>query len=149
MRSTPLEWFRDEDGDWTIHAGRRGEFVALLVGLPVVIWLFVSELGALDPGWRWPVIPLGIVAGIAYTRRYRSLVIDALPEDSSATILLTLFGSGFGLSTLETLHLARPVLLFALAAGTTVAVVYALRLLSPLHDGCEPARRGVDPPGTV
>ncbi|SFS76986.1 hypothetical protein [Halostagnicola kamekurae] len=149
MRSIPLEWFRDEDGDWTVFADRRGEFVVLLAGLPLVVWLLASEVGGLDPGWRWPAVPLGIVVGIAYTRRYRSLVIDALPEDSSTTILLTLFGSGFGLSTLETLHLAQPVLLFVLAAGTTVALVYALRLLSPLHDGCEPARRGVDPPGTI
>lgn len=149
MRFTPLEWFRDDDGDWTVPKGRRGEFVALLVGLPVVTWLLVSELGTLDPGWRWPVVPLGIVAGILYTRRYRSLVIDAIPDDLGTTLLLTLFGGGFGLSTLEALNLARPMLFFTLAAGLTVALVYALRLLSPLHDGCQPARRGVDPPKTL
>ncbi len=141
-----LEWFRDEDGDWTVPRGRKGEFVALAVGLPVLAWFLAAETGTLHPGWLWPVIPLGIVGGVLYTRRFRTRVLEAVPDDMSSWMLLTMFGGGFGLSTLEAFALARPVMFFALAAGLTILGVYTLRLLSPLHEECQPARRGVEPP---
>ncbi|MDJ1430641.1 hypothetical protein [Halostagnicola sp. A-GB9-2] len=141
-----LEWFRDENGDWTVPRGRKGEFVALAVALPVLAYFVAPDPGALHPGWLWPVIPLGIASGLLYTRRYRRHVIDAIPEDTGSWVILTMLGGGFGLSTLEALGLARPAMFFALAAGLTILSVYTLRLLSPLHDDCEPARRGVEPP---
>ncbi|SDQ52318.1 hypothetical protein [Natronobacterium texcoconense] len=145
-----LEWFRDEDGDWTVPDGREGELLVLLVFLPVV--------GAyahlrFDFGWpqgtaQWIVATLGLFGGYLYAIHVREYVLRYVSTDYSWLTPFLLFGSG--IAGLGEYVLRRPsILLPCLVAGGTVLVVYSLWLLSPFQDGLEPARRGVEPPSAV
>ncbi|EMA39504.1 hypothetical protein [Halobiforma nitratireducens] len=161
MAESPLEWFR-EDGEWTTPDGRPAELLVLVVGIPVFAWLVSLRSGIALP-WSaptsgvtgtaaqfrpWGAAGLGLFAGFLYAVYYRDVIVSRLPEFSSWT-LLSLFGGGFGLSTLEVLPATSSVTAFLLTAGTTVLVIYLLWLASPLHDGLTPSRRGVEPPAAV
>ncbi|NKE35633.1 hypothetical protein GWG54_07350 [Natronococcus sp. JC468] len=149
MARTPLDPFRDEDGDWTTPSGRAGEFLALLVGLPLFAWFASSDLGGLALGDGWLALVVGVWAGFAYAAFFRERLLAAVPDWLGSWTLGSLITGGFGLSVLEVVHLAEPTVLVVLAAGATVLVVSMLRLVSPLHDGMEPQRRGVEPPASA
>ncbi|TYL40512.1 hypothetical protein CV102_02790 [Natronococcus pandeyae] len=120
---SPLEWFHDDDG-WARPDGRNGEFLALLVGLPAFAWFASGDLGGLALGESWLAVSLGVCCGFAYAAYYRQRL-------------------------LEVVHLPTPTVLFVLAAATTVLGLYALRFVSPLHEGIEPPRRGAEPPAAI
>ncbi|MDG5759959.1 hypothetical protein QA600_11475 [Natronococcus sp. A-GB1] len=149
MARTPLNPFRDEDGSWTSPSGREGEFLVLLVGLPIFAWFAAVDLGGLAPGESWPALAAGVWAGVAYAVFFRERLLEAVPDDFGGWTLVSLLTGGFGLSILEFVHLGEPTALFVLAAGTTVLAVSAIRLVSPLHEGMEPQRRGVEPPASA
>ncbi|ELY60184.1 hypothetical protein C491_02760 [Natronococcus amylolyticus DSM 10524] len=149
MTRVLLEPFRDEDGDWTSPSGRAGEFLVLLVGLPIFAWFAAVDLGGLAVGDGWFALAVGVWAGFAYAAFFRERLLEAVPDDLGGWTLVSLFTGGFGLSILEVVHLGAPTALFVLAAGATVLAVSMLRLVSPLHDGMEPQRRGVEPPASV
>jgi hypothetical protein len=148
MDWSPLEWFRDDDG-WTRPDGREGEFLALLVGLPTFAWFASGDLGGLAPDESWLAISLGACCGFAYAVSYRRRLLEAVPDGVGAWTILSLVTGGFGLSVLEVVHLAAPTVLFVLAAGATVLILYGVRLVSPLHEGMEPPRRGAEPPASI
>ncbi|AGB32696.1 hypothetical protein C488_08607 [Natrinema pellirubrum DSM 15624] len=143
------EWFRDDDGDWQVPEGRRGEFVALLVGLPLYAWAADFYLGLPAIVHYWPAVLLGASCGFAYTTPYRDRVTDPLPDWAPASQLLSLLVGGIGLDLLEIVQLADPFVTLLLAAGCTVLSIYLVRLASPFHRGLEPPRRGVEPPTAV
>ncbi|AGB36736.1 hypothetical protein [Natronococcus occultus] len=149
MTRTPLDRCRDEDGDWITPSGRVGEFLVLLVGLPLFAWFAAGDLGGLAPGESWLALAVGVWAGFAYAILFREWLLAAVPDELGGWTVVSLATGGFGLSVLEVVHLAAPTVLFVLAAGTTVLVVSLLRLVSPLHDGMEPQRRGVEPPASA
>lgn len=145
MARLSLERFRDGDG-WTRPDGREGEFLALLVGLPTFAWFAFGDLGGVAPDENWLTLSLGVCCGFGYAVRYRQRLLEAVPDWLGGWTVVSLTTGGFGLSALEIVHLAAPTVLFVLAAGTTVLACYGLRLVSPLHEGMEPPRRGVEPP---
>ncbi|WP_394741550.1 hypothetical protein [Natronococcus roseus] len=149
MTRVLLEPFLDEDGDWTSPSGRAGEFLVLLVGLPLFAWFASADLGGLEPGDGWLALAVGVWVGFAYAAFFRERLLEAVPDWLGGWTLGSLITGGFGLSVLEVVHLAEPTVLFVLAAGTTVLVVSLLRLVSPLHEGMEPQRRGVEPPASA
>ena len=149
MTRTSLGSFRDEDGDWTGPSGRAGEFLVLLVGLPIFAWFAAIDLGGLAPGESWPALAAGVWVGFAYAAFFRERLLEAVPDWLGGWTLGSLITGGFGLSVLEVVHLAEPTVLVVLAAGATVLAVSMLRLVSPLHDGMEPQRRGVEPPASA
>jgi hypothetical protein len=149
MTRNPLEPFRDEDGNWTSPSGREGELLVLLVGLPMFAWFASVDLGGLALGESWLALALGVCAGSAYAVFFRERLLEAVPDDLGSWTLVSLFTGGFGLSVLEVVHLGAPTALFVLAAGTTVVAISAIRFVSPLHEGMEPQRRGVEPPASA
>lgn len=149
MTRVLLEPFRDEDGDWTSPSGRAGEFLVLLVGLPIFAWFAAVDLGGLAPDKSWLALALGVWAGSAYAVFFREQLLEAVPDDLGGWTLVSLVTGGFGLSVLEVVHLGAPTALFVLAAGTTVLAVSAIRLVSPFHEGMDPQRRGVEPPASA
>jgi hypothetical protein len=81
--------------------------------------------------------------------RYRQRLLGAVPDWVGAGTAVSLLTGGFGLSILQVVHVATPTVLFALAAGSTVLSISVLRLVSPMHEGMNPQRRGVDPPSSA
>lgn len=140
------EWFRDDDGSRQFPEGRRGEFVALLVGLPLYAGYLHWKTGLPRPLEYWPAVILGACGGFCYAAYYRSVIADRVPDWADAGQLLSLLIGGAGLSVLRLVRLADPAICFLLAAGGTILLTYAVRLCSPLHPGLEPPRRGVEPP---
>lgn len=145
-----LEWFRDDDGEWTAN-GRRRELLVLVVGLPLFASSVAGELGAPWPASSadWVGLSLGVAAGFLYASRARDAIHGVLPGWATGWTILTSVLGGVGLSALELVRVATPTALFVLAAGTTALGVYLCRLCSPFHDGMKPPRRGVDPPGAA
>ena len=148
-----LEWFRDDDGDWTTPDGRRLEFVALAVGLPAFAWYVPGRLDLSVPspwtGTWWLVAALGVCGGFCYAVFVRDAVVDAVPTDGSGWTVISLLGSSVGVSIFEHVPAAGAAVLFLLVAGAATLAIYLLRLLSPFHRGLEPARRGVEPPTAI
>lgn len=149
MGRRPLEWIRDEDGSWQFPEGRRGEFVTLAVGLPFVALFAHTDTGLAHPLEYWPAVIVGACCGFLYATSYRGAIVERVPDWVSVGQLLSLLAGGAGLTILRIVRIAEPAVLFVLAAGGTILLVYAVRLCSPLHDGLEPPRRGVDPPPAV
>ncbi len=149
MTRTPLEPFRDGDGNWASPSGRAGEFLVLLVGLPLFAWFASVDLGGFAAGNSWLALTVGVWVGVAYAVFFRERLLAAGPDDLGGWTVVSLATGGFGLSVLEAVHLGAPTALFVLAAGTTVLVVSLIRLVSPLHEGMEPQRRGVEPPASA
>ncbi len=142
-------WFRDDDGSWQFPDGRRGEFVALLVGLPLYTWFVRADAGIPAPREYWLAVVLGACGGFWYAAYYRERVADRLPNWADIGQLLSLVIGGFGLSILRLIDLGEPTVCFLLTAGGTVLSIYLVRLVSPFHSGLEPPRRGVEPPTAV
>lgn len=141
-------WFRDDDGSWRFPDGRRGEFVTLLVALPIYGVLVRIDTGLprpIDHPW---IVLLGACCGLLYATQYRDRIADRVPDWADGGQLLSLVLGGLGLNVLKLVHLADPIVLFVFAAGGTVLCIYAVRLCSPVHRGLEPPRRGADPPPT-
>ncbi|OIB58603.1 hypothetical protein [Natrialba sp. SSL1] len=136
----------DGNNGWTLPEGRRREFVALAIGLPVFAWFVSSDVGSLAPTTHWLPVLVGVCCGFLYAVHVRDAVIDAIPDGLSGWTSLSLLSGGAGLSLLEVFHIATPTVVFILVAGGTILAIYSLRLVSPLHDGLQPARRGVEPP---
>ncbi|MGQ3412128.1 hypothetical protein ACT4ML_07675 [Natrinema sp. LN54] len=147
------DWFRDDDGGWQIPDGRRGEFVALLVGLPLYIAYLRWDIGLPQPLEYWPVVLVGACCGLFYVTTYRDRIADRVPDYTpdwaDAGQLLSLLLGGAGLSLLRLVHIADPTLVFLLSACGTVLLCYAVRLCSPVHPGLEPPPRGAEPPPAV
>ncbi|THE63578.1 hypothetical protein D8Y22_17305 [Salinadaptatus halalkaliphilus] len=144
MIAAVRKWFR-EDGEWTLPDGRRGELIVLAIGLPVFIWFVHADGGLPSVGDIWIAGAIGTGAGYLYTGRYRERVVDTVPAVNGWTVV-SLFAGGFGLSVLEVFYLADPAVAFLVAAGVTIAGIYAVRLVSPVHEGVQPPARGVEPP---
>ncbi|ELZ12935.1 hypothetical protein NP511_05330 [Natrinema thermotolerans] len=149
-RREPIrEWFRDDDGDWRFPEGRRGEFVVLVVGLPLYAWVADVYVGLPAVVDYWPAVLLGACCGFSYTTRYRDRIVDRLPDWAPASQLLSLLVGGIGLDLLEIVQLADPFVTLLLTAGCTAMLISLIRLASPFHRGLEPPRRGVEPPTAV
>ena len=152
MSRVPLEWFRDEDG-WTTPTGRRGELVALAVAVPSLALVAYAWTDLLQAGRHWPVASVGVLAGVCYAWFCREYVLgyvrEYAPDDVGSWTILSLFGGGIGVPALESIPAAGAVVALLLAAGGTILAVYLLRLVSPLHEGVQPLRRGADPPSAV
>lgn len=144
-----VSWFRDADGNWTLPESRRREFVGLAIGLPVFAWFVSPDTGPLAPSEHWLAVLVGVCCGFLYVTYVRSAVLEAIPEGLSGWTALSLLGGGFGLSLLQVVHLATPTVIFVLVAGAVILGIYVLRLVSPLHDGLQPPRRGVEPPSAL
>lgn len=148
----PLAWFRDDDGGWTVPEGRRGELLVLVVGLPLFAWLVPAQadlsLPARRTGAWWTAVSVGVCCGFCYAVLVREYVVAAVPNTNAWTII-SMLGSSAGLSVFEHVPAAGAVALGLAAAGATVVGIYTLWLLSPLHEGIEPARRGVEPPAAL
>ncbi|NUC72624.1 hypothetical protein HTZ84_09930 [Haloterrigena sp. SYSU A558-1] len=142
------EWFRDEDG-WTTPDGRRGELVELVVALPVFAFFATRETGVPLPTAHPAAVVLGALCGFCYAVYWRERVLSLIPEQLRTVAVSTFLGGGVGLSVLRIVHLAAPAVLFVVAAGTTIAAIYAAWLCSPLEDGLRPPRRGVEPPSSL
>lgn len=146
MASSHLEWFRD-DGEWTTPTGRRGELVALVVTLPVALWFVTGRDGFTWPQatTAWLAATVGLWCGYAYAVHYRERILERLPdEDIGGWTLFSLFSGGLGMSALELLPATGALVIALFATGVTIVAISLLRLASPLHDGLEPARRGVE-----
>ncbi|ELY70421.1 hypothetical protein [Natrinema versiforme] len=143
-----LDWFRDDDGSWQLPEGRRGEFVALLVGFPFYVGYLHWDIGLPRPLEYWPAVLLGACCGLLYVTTYRDRIADRLPDWADAGQLLSLLLGG-GLGLLRLVHIAAPTLVFLLSACGTALLCYAVRLCSPVHPGLEPPPRGADPPPAV
>ncbi|WP_229380171.1 hypothetical protein [Haloterrigena salifodinae] len=141
------EWFRDEDG-WTTPDGRRGELVELVVALPVFAFFATRETGAPSPTDRPIAVLLGVCCGFGYAVYWRERLLSRIPEQLRTFAVTFVLGGGTGLSLLQLVHLAAPTIVFVVAAGTTIAAIYATWLCSPLEDGLRPPRRGVEPPSS-
>ncbi len=142
-------WFRDDDGDWQFPDGRRGEFVALLVALPVYGGLVHVDTGLPRPiDHPWMVL-LGACCGLLYATYYREAITGRVPDWADGGQLVSLLLGGFGLDILKLVHLADPVVLFGFIGGWTILCIYAVRLCSPVHRGLEPPRRGADTPPAI
>jgi hypothetical protein len=89
---------------------------------------------------------VGVCCGLGYALWYRQRLLAAVPDRVGTGTAVSLVTGGFGLSFLELVHPAGPAVLFVLAAGSTVLSIYGLRLVSPMHEGMKPQRRGVEPP---
>lgn len=144
-----VSWVRDGDGGWTLPDGRRREFIGLAIGLPVFAWFVADDVGPLAPSQHWPVMVLGVCCGVYYAASVRSTVFELLPDGLSDMTVLSLLSGGAGLSLLEIVHLATPTVVFLVTAGVTILGIYVIRLVSPLHDGLQPSRRGVEPPPAI
>lgn len=147
--AAPLEWFRDDEGGWSAPDGRRLEFVALVVGLPLVAWYVPGRFDvSLPQFWSlpwWFTVTLGVYCGFCYAV-VRDALVEAVPTDHSGWTVISILGSSIGFSIFEYVPAPGIVLPAFLIAGATIVGIYLLRLLSPFHDGLEPARRGVEPP---
>ena len=148
-----LEWFRDDDGGWTTPDGRRLEFLALAVGVPLFARYapgrVVPPLPRPWSGTWWFVATLGVCCGFCYAVVVRDAVVDAVPTDGSGWTVISILASSVGFSVFEYVPAAGAVVLCLIVGGATVLAIYLLRLLSPFHEGLEPARRGVEPPTAV
>ncbi|OVE85686.1 hypothetical protein [Natronolimnobius baerhuensis] len=147
MAASLLEWVCDEDGDWTTPTGRRGELVALVVTLPVALWFVTGRDGFAWPqgNTAWLAATVGLWCGYAYAVHYREPIVEYLLEkDIGGLTLFTLFSGGLGISALEFLPATGALVVALLVAAVTIIVISLLRLVSPLHRGLEPARRGVE-----
>lgn len=145
-------WFRDDDGGWTFPEGRRGELLVLVVGLPLLAWLVPVQADLTLPSRRtdawWTAVSLGVCCGFCYAVILREHLVAAVPDGNAWTIVSVL-GSSVGVSAFNHLPAAGAVALGLAATGTTVVAIYVLWLLSPLHEGIEPAKRGVEPPAAL
>lgn len=149
MFGSPLRWFRDEDGDWTTPEGRRGEFVVLLIGLPALAFFTHAGEGLPYPTENPLAVAVGVCCGLLYATDYLSPLVERLPDGVGKWTFVSVFGGGFGLSVLELIHLTAPTVLFIFAAGGTILTIYTFRGLSPVHDGFQPPKRGVEPPPAI
>lgn len=149
MTVSALEWFRDEDGEWTAPEGRRGEFVALPIVLPVVAWTGLGGSGLPGIAPPWLSASLGVCCGYLYATRYRDVVVRYVPDRLVDWSLVSFLGGSLGGSVLELVPLTDGQVAFVLAACATVLGTYTLRLLSPVHRGLEPPRRGVESPASL
>ncbi|OLZ41584.1 hypothetical protein A6E15_11585 [Natrinema saccharevitans] len=131
------EWFRD-DGSWQVPDGRRGEFVALLVGLPLYASIVHFDAGLPAPREYWPAVVLGACGGFWYVAYYREGLADQLPDWAGVEQVLSFVIGGVGLSLLRLIDLGNPTVCFLLTACGTVLSIYLVRLVSPFHRGVEP-----------
>ena len=143
-----LEWFRDDDG-WTTPNGRRGELVALVLGLPIFCFAVTRQTGLPNAFESPGAVLLGTVCGFCYAVYWRQRLCALIPDGLRNFVLGSLLSGGLGLSLLEIVDLAVPTVLFVLAAIGTVLAIYLAWLLSPMQDGLQPPRRGVSPPQSV
>ncbi|RKD97716.1 hypothetical protein [Halopiger aswanensis] len=147
-------WFRDDEGGWTFPDGRRGELLVLLAGLPLFAWLVPVQADLTLPArWTdawWTAATLGVCCGFCYAVIAREYLVAVVP-DTNAWTVVSIVGSSVGVSAFRHVPAAGTVTvgLVAAAAGATIAVIYALWLLSPLTEGVRPARRGVEPPAAL
>uniref|UniRef100_A0A7D6CTX1 Uncharacterized protein n=1 Tax=Natrinema zhouii TaxID=1710539 RepID=A0A7D6CTX1_9EURY len=142
-------WFRDDDGGWQFPEGRRGEFVTLALTLPCLAVFIHADTGLPRPTEYWPAMILGVGSGFLYATSYRDATVERVPDWASIGQVVSLLAGGFGLTLLRLVHVADSTVLFVLAAGGTIVVIYGVRLCSPFHPGLEPPRRGVESPPTV
>ncbi|AXR78827.1 hypothetical protein [Natrarchaeobaculum sulfurireducens] len=148
MGSRPLSWVRD-DGEWTTPGGRRGEFLVLLVGLPVFAWFVHTGPGLPQITDHGFAAALGVGCGFWYTTAGRERIVASVPEGIGTWTVVSAFSGGIGLSVLEFVPATDALIAVLLVAGTTVVCIYVLRLVSPIHDGVQPPRRGAAPPPAV
>jgi len=144
-----FRWFRDDDGSWQFPEGRRGEFVTLALTLPALAVFVHADTGLPRPTEYWPIVILGVCSGFLYVTSFREPILERVPDWVSVGQVISLLAGGLGLTLLRLVHVADPTVLFILAAGGTITLVYGVRLCSPFHPGLEPPRRGVEPPPVV
>ncbi|WP_176548100.1 hypothetical protein [Natrinema sp. CBA1119] len=149
MTHPVFRWFRDDDGSWQFPEGRRGEFVTLALSLPALATFVHIDGGLPRPLEYWPAVILGVCSGFLYATSYREPIVERVPDLVSVGQVFSLLVGGFGLTLLRLIHVADPTVLFILAAGGTITLVYGVRLCSPFHPGLDPPRRGVEPPPAV
>lgn len=149
MTHSVFRWFRDDDGSWQFPEGRRSELVTLALTLPCLAVFVHADTGLPRPTEYWPAVILGVCSGFLYATSYREPIVERVPDWVSVGQVVSLLAGGFGLTLLRLVHIADPTVLFILAAGGTIVVIYGVRLCSPLHPGLEPPRRGVEPPPAV
>ncbi|MXV63734.1 hypothetical protein GS429_17040 [Natronorubrum sp. JWXQ-INN-674] len=142
-----LEWFRDDDG-WAVPDGRRGELVGIVLCLPVFLFLLSTETGIPNPAEHPVAVVLGTLCGFCYAVYWRRQLLSAVSE-RIRNFAISFFFGGLGLSLLRIIHIAETTAVFVLAACGTVVAIYAVWLLSPMHDGVRPPRRGVEPPAAA
>ncbi|GAB3666031.1 hypothetical protein [Halopiger thermotolerans] len=148
----PLAWFRDDEGDWTVPEGRCGELLVLVVGLPLFAWLVPAQADlSLPARWTdawWTAVSVGVCCGFCYAVITREYLVAAVP-DTNAWTIVSFLCSSVGFSVFRHVPAAGAVAVGLVAAGATIVGIYALWLLSPLHEGIGPARRGVEPPSAL
>lgn len=138
-----IEWFRDDDG-WQFPDGRRGEFVGLVIVLPVAVWYVQRTVGS-HSILEWPIaLVAGVYCGFVYVAYVRDRV--RTHRSGKAGTVVSIGLAAFSIGSLDSIGLAEPAVVLLGSATVTVLVVYLIRLCSPVHDGLQPPRRGVEPP---
>jgi hypothetical protein len=85
-------------GAWVICKERRAPAVALLLGWPLVVWLFISGIPYENPRFLLPTLPaIGALAGIGYEKLRVSLEARGRWLLTAVFALSAATGLGFGL----------------------------------------------------